>query len=81
MPSVNRNGGRSVSGRFQEAEAVYREDLRRLPDNGWSLFGLMRALQLRGKPEEADEVRARWEEVWKDADVRLSSSCFCLPGA
>ena len=58
------------SGRFEEAEAVYREDLRRLPDNGWSLFGLMRALELRGKAEEADAVRARWEEVWKDADVR-----------
>ena len=68
------------SGRFEEAEAVYREDLRRLPDNGWSLFGLMRALELGGKAEEADAVRSRWEEVWKDADVQLSSSCFCLPG-
>jgi tetratricopeptide (TPR) repeat protein len=68
------------SGRFREAEAVYREDLRRLPDNGWSLFGLMRALDLQGQAGEADKVRARWEEVWKDADVRLSSSCFCLPG-
>jgi tetratricopeptide (TPR) repeat protein len=67
------------SGRSEDAEAVYREDLRRLPDNGWSLFGLMRALEMRGRGEEANAVRARWEKVWKDADAKLSSSCFCLP--
>ena len=34
--------GRSLlkAGQPAEAEAVYREDLRRWPDNGWSLFGL-----------------------------------------
>lgn len=68
------------SGRFVEAEAVYREDLKRLPHNGWSLFGLMQALEMQGKDDEAKQIRARWDEVWKDADVRLSSSCFCLPG-
>jgi len=26
--------------RFAEAEQVYRDDLARLPENGWSLFGL-----------------------------------------
>lgn len=68
------------SRRFAEAEAVYREDLKQLPNNGWSLYGLYRALELQGKDEEASKVRARWEEVWQDADVTLSSSCFCLPG-
>ena len=29
------------SGKAADAEAVYREDLRRNPDNGWSLVGLM----------------------------------------
>ena len=29
------------SGRFAEAEEVYRDDLARLPDNGWSLYGLV----------------------------------------
>lgn len=68
------------SGRYAEAEAVYREDLKRLPENGWSLFGLMRALEIQGKEDEADAVKARWARVWEDADVELSSSCFCLPG-
>ena len=29
---------------FVEAEAVYREDLRQFPENGWSLFGLYNSL-------------------------------------
>ena len=39
------------AGRFDEAEAVYREDLRRLPGNGWSLYGLAEALKAQKKPE------------------------------
>jgi hypothetical protein len=37
------------AGHFAEAEQVYREDLLRLPENGWSLFGLTRSLKLRHK--------------------------------
>ncbi|HKQ97468.1 MAG TPA: hypothetical protein VJV75_06315 [Candidatus Polarisedimenticolia bacterium] len=68
------------AGRAVEAEKVYREDLRRLPDNGWSLFGLTRSLALQGKTREAKEVQARFDEVWSGADVTLKSSCFCQPG-
>src|ERR1043165_3429980 len=32
--------------RFAEAEQVYREDLRRLPENGWSLYGLAESLRM-----------------------------------
>lgn len=69
-----------ASGRAEEAEAVYREDLRRLPENGWSLFGLSRALEYQAKQADAADALARWQAVWKDADVDLSSSCFCVPG-
>jgi tetratricopeptide (TPR) repeat protein len=31
--------------RYSEAEAVYREDLRRYPENGWSLYGLAASLR------------------------------------
>jgi tetratricopeptide (TPR) repeat protein len=68
------------SGRIAEAERVYRDDLGRHPDNGWSLFGLSRSLELQGKNAEASQFRARWDDVWRDADVILSSSCFCMPG-
>ena len=36
-------------GRFQEAEGVYRADLARHADNGWSLHGLAECL--RGRPK------------------------------
>ncbi len=32
------------NGRYAEAEQVYREDLKKLPDNGWSLYGLAESL-------------------------------------
>jgi tetratricopeptide (TPR) repeat protein len=64
-------------GRANEAEAVYREDLRRWPDNGWSLFGLAASLEAQGKKEEAASVRAKFDEIWKHADVATSSSCLC----
>jgi tetratricopeptide (TPR) repeat protein len=67
-------------GRLGEAERVYRDDLERHPENGWSLFGLARSLELQGKADEARRVRAKFEKAWADADVELSSSCFCQPG-
>ena len=33
------------NGRYAEAEQVYREDLARLPENGWSLYGLASSLK------------------------------------
>jgi hypothetical protein len=62
----------------EAAEKVYREDLRRWPDNGWSLHGLAQALEVLGKKEEAAKVNERFQEVWKRADVKIQSSCFCV---
>ena len=68
------------AGRFAEAEAVFREDLAKLPDNGWGLYGLHRALQLQRKTAEAEAAEARFDEVWRRADIRIKSPCLCLPG-
>lgn len=68
------------SGRYAEAEAVFREDLAKLPGNGWSLFGMGRALRLQGKEAEAVQYEARFAEIWKEADVEISSPCFCQKG-
>ena len=64
-------------GQATEAEAVYREDLRRWPDNGWSLFGLAASLEMQGRKAEAAAVRAKFDEIWKHADVKIPSSCYC----
>lgn len=66
--------------RFGEAEVVYRDDLKKYPENGWSLFGLAESLRAQGKAAEADEVESRFQAAWQRADVELTSSCYCLPG-
>jgi tetratricopeptide (TPR) repeat protein len=65
--------------RYAEAEAVYREDLARRPENGWSLFGLARALRMQKKTAEAATVAARLKTAWQHADTKLTASCLCLP--
>jgi tetratricopeptide (TPR) repeat protein len=62
------------AGRAAEAEAVYREDLRRNPENGWSLFGLAQSLRAQNKTAEAAAVDARFRRAWARADVTLTSS-------
>ncbi len=69
-----------TSARHSDAERVYRDDLTRHPENGWSLYGLARSLDLQGKQEEAKTVRACFDRAWKNADFKLSTSCMCLPG-
>jgi tetratricopeptide (TPR) repeat protein len=64
------------AGRAAEAEAVYWEDLRRYPHNGWSLFGLAQSLEKQGKNEEAAMVEQRFQKAWKQADVKLTASRF-----
>lgn len=68
------------AGRFDEAERVYREDLEIWPENGWSLHGLARCLEARGKAADAARVRARFAAAWGRADVKIDSSCLCVPG-
>jgi tetratricopeptide (TPR) repeat protein len=63
-------------GRAAEAEDVYREDLLRNPNNGWSLFGLAQALRAQDKDAEASIVELRWERAWSRADVPLRASRF-----
>jgi tetratricopeptide (TPR) repeat protein len=75
---VRHSLGRALleAGDAAAAEAAYRQDLARFRENGWSLYGLALALEAQGKAEEAAAVRARFEEAWADADVRLRWSRF-----
>jgi len=62
-----------------EAEAIYRQDLKRLPNNGWSLYGLSESLQRQGKLTAASSARAQFQAIWKGADTPITSSCMCVP--
>jgi len=64
------------AGRAREAEHVYREDLARNPDNGWSLYGLTQSLRAQGKTAEASRAEASFRKAWAHADVQLSASRF-----
>jgi tetratricopeptide (TPR) repeat protein len=68
-----------AAGRPAEAEQVYRDDLKKLPDNGWSLYGLARSLTMQDKRDEAAKVEAQFKAAWRDADIKITSSCLCLP--
>jgi tetratricopeptide (TPR) repeat protein len=62
------------AGRYEEAQKVYEENLRDIPNNGWGLFGLQQALLKQGKTEEAAEIKKRFDEAWKYADIKLAAS-------
>ena len=63
------------AGYFDEAEAVYWQDLRKAPDNGYSIKGLLNIAEARSDPRSA-EYKSKFDVVWKSADVRLGSSRF-----
>ena len=58
-------------GKAAEAQAIFLEELRRNPENGWSLFGLEQSLRAQGRKKEAGEVADRFKSSWKNADVEL----------
>jgi tetratricopeptide (TPR) repeat protein len=62
------------AGHPAEAETVYWEDLKRNPDNGWALYGLLQALRAQGKSDDAAIVQKRFEKAWARADVTLTGS-------
>lgn len=66
--------------RWAEAERAFHEDLKLFPENGWSLFGLERALREQGRTSDADAVAARFAQAWSRADVKIHAPCLCQPG-
>ncbi len=65
-----------AAGNLKEAEKIYREDLEKFPNNGWSLYGLHQSLEAQGKSEDAQRVKKNFETAWKWADIKLTSSRF-----
>jgi tetratricopeptide (TPR) repeat protein len=64
------------AGRAAQADAVYREDLKQNPENGWALYGLEQSLRVQNKSEEAAAVEERFRKAWSRADVTLTASRF-----
>jgi tetratricopeptide (TPR) repeat protein len=64
------------AGRFGEAEAVYLEDLKRNPENGWAVNGLMLCQEKLGKLTDAAATAKRLSKCWTNADIKIASSRF-----
>lgn len=65
------------SGKPVEAEAVYRADLKRHPNNPWALQGLAECLAVQGKSAEAANVKSQLQTATERADVSIDRSCYC----
>jgi predicted Zn-dependent protease len=64
------------AGKARQAEAVFREDLKRNPHNPRSLFGLDETLKSEGKTAEAGTVQQQFQQAWRNADTKLTLSDF-----
>ena len=64
------------AGKADEAERIYRDDLRQNPANGWSLYGLSTALKTQGKTAESIRVRRLFDDAWRHSDITLAASAF-----
>ncbi|MBM3739408.1 MAG: hypothetical protein FJW39_26865 [Acidobacteria bacterium] len=60
------------SGKPAEAEAVFREDLKKNRRNGRSLFGLLESLKAQGKTFEAGWVQREFDAAWRRAEIKLT---------
>ncbi|MFN7138233.1 MAG: tetratricopeptide repeat protein [Limisphaerales bacterium] len=58
------------------AEKIFREDLSRMPRNGWGLYGLEHALRAQNRIDSADAVHRQFEQTWKNADTELELRWF-----
>jgi tetratricopeptide (TPR) repeat protein len=64
------------AGQPEKAETVYRQDLKRYRDNGYSLYGLWQSVKAQGRSAEAAGIEARYRQAWSQADMQLDSSRF-----
>lgn len=64
------------AGRPVEAEVVYWDDLKHNPENAYSLYGMYQALTAQKKDALAEEFMNRYNKMWANSDVKLTSSRF-----
>jgi len=60
-----------MAGDATGAEAVFREGLRRSPNNGRMLFGLLESLKAQKKTDAVPWVQREFDAAWKGADIQL----------
>ena len=66
------------AGRWADAEAAFRSDLKAQPGNGWALRGLLNAVERQSRSIDAAGVRSQYERAWVGADAALRT--LTVPG-
>jgi len=64
------------AGRAKDAAAAYERSLKTYRMDGWALFGLAQAQDAMGDKAAALATRKEFDQVWRLADVKLTSSRF-----
>lgn len=62
------------AGKYEDAERIYKEDLKTLRQNGWSLIGLHNSLKAQGKEDEAAKIKDEFDKAWEHADIEIETS-------
>ena len=60
-------------GRNAEAEAAFSGDLKKFPNNGWSLSGLYTSRVRQGRDRDSATImlQTQLQQAWRGADVTL----------
>ncbi|PHN93759.1 hypothetical protein CSC80_10185 [Maribacter sp. 6B07] len=62
------------AGLYNDAVSTYKEDLLRLPKNGWALHGLKLAYENLNNQDKVKEVELLRKQSWENADIVLTTS-------
>lgn len=62
------------AGLYNDAVSTYKEDLLRLPKNGWALHGLKLAYENLNNQDMVKEVELLRKQSWENADIVLTTS-------
>jgi len=57
-----------------EAKVVFLDDLKKHPNNGWSLYGLAEVYRKLGHKKEAEHIDKQFKKAWQYSDIPVPTS-------
>lgn len=64
------------AGKFEQAERIFKEDLKENPHNHWALYGLYFSLDKQHKRKEAIEIKKEFDHAFEGADISMGQGIF-----
>ena len=61
-------------GLYAEAEQAFLDDMKKFPENGWSLSGLQAIFERQARVPEAAALKTRLQAAWRRADVAVAGA-------